>query len=406
MFSSCVRALLSAVLLVILAAPVPAEEAKPSSLLEAFRASEFHLGLRYRFETVDDDGVSRSAEASTLRTSFSLRTAPFHDLSLFLEMENVAVVGERDSFRNAGAGSASNGVFDRPVVADVAQTEVNQAYLRWAPEAISLKVGRQEINLADQRFVGAVGWRQNHQSFDAVRIEGRVGDEIALGYTYLDRVHRIFGDSRGLDSHLLTLRTEFGSTAVRAYGLLLDFESRELASASTRTVGVEASGSWKASPGAQVLCEVEFAHQADAGDNPSDVDADYLHGMAGLDFGDVSVRVGWESLEGGEEGRFSTPLATLHKFNGWADRFLSTPEAGLEDLYVEVRARRGAWSGAVIYHQFDAESAAADYGSELDLLLSWKSPWGQQFALKAADYSADAFSVDTTKWMAWSAYTF
>ena len=28
-----------------------------------------------------------------------------------------------------------------------------------------------------------------------------------------------------------------------------------------------------------------------------------------------------------------TPLATLHKFDGWADLFLTTPNKGLQDLY-------------------------------------------------------------------------
>ena len=31
---------------------------------------------------------------------------------------------------------------------------------------------------------------------------------------------------------------------------------------------------------------------------------------------------------------FTTPLATLHKFQGWADKFLTTPPNGIEDLYV------------------------------------------------------------------------
>jgi hypothetical protein len=31
---------------------------------------------------------------------------------------------------------------------------------------------------------------------------------------------------------------------------------------------------------------------------------------------------------------FTTPLATLHKFQGWADKFLTTPVNGLADLYV------------------------------------------------------------------------
>ena len=36
-----------------------------------------------------------------------------------------------------------------------------------------------------------------------------------------------------------------------------------------------------------------------------------------------------------------TPLATLHKFNGWADLFLTTPNAGLEDAYCLELRRTG-----------------------------------------------------------------
>src|SRR3546814_3361296 len=41
---------------------------------------------------------------------------------------------------------------------------------------------------------------------------------------------------------------------------------------------------------------------------------------------------------------FQTPLATLHAFNGWADRFLSTPGNGLEDIYVGVGGKHGQWN--------------------------------------------------------------
>jgi hypothetical protein len=41
--------------------------------------------------------------------------------------------------------------------------------VQYATKALDLTLGRQRINLDDQRFVGSVGWRQNEQTFDAVR---------------------------------------------------------------------------------------------------------------------------------------------------------------------------------------------------------------------------------------------
>ena len=40
-------------------------------------------------------------------------------------------------------------------------------------------------------------------------------------------------------------------------------------------------------------------------------------------------------LEGNGTIGFSTPLATLHIFQGWADVFLTTPTTGIEDFYVK-----------------------------------------------------------------------
>ena len=50
---------------------------------------------------------------------------------------------------------------DRPVVADPADTEINQALIRYQGDKWRVAAGRQEILLGDVRFVGNVGWRQN-----------------------------------------------------------------------------------------------------------------------------------------------------------------------------------------------------------------------------------------------------
>ena len=383
-----------------------AESADSMTLKEAVRSSDVKLSLRYRFEAVEDDGVERDASASTLRTALMLSTQEWRGLRLVLEAENVTVVGDSDGFRNAGAGSRSNGVTDRATVADVAQTELNQAFVEWRRGEWTGRLGRLEINEADQRFIGAVGWRQNHQSFDALSVQHKLNERVELGYHYLDKVHRIFGDSRDLGGHYLKGKFDLGAAAgLRLYVLELDFD--DFPALSTRTVGAEIAGSHAFAEDRKLLYEGEIAQQSDTGDNPSDVDAGYYHLMVGGAVGAWTVRAGLEVLEGSpEDGRFATPLATLHKFNGWADKFLTTPSAGLEDLYLSLGHKRGSWNLVAAYHQFEAESASAEYGSEVDLQVSWKSDWGQTFALKLADYSADDFSTDTTKWMVWTAYTF
>jgi hypothetical protein len=111
---------------------------------------------------------------------------------------------------------------------------------------------------------------------------------------------------------------------------------------------------------------------------------------------------------GGSEndGQFRTPLATLHKFNGWADKFLNTPTDGLRDLYFTLNGSYEAFGWLIAYHDFRADTGGGRYGNEFDWQLTYRSDWQQLFAIKGAHYSADEFSVDTTKAWFWTAYTF
>ena len=73
------------------------------------------------------------------------------------------------------------------------------------------------------------------------------------------------------------------------------------------------------------------------------------------------------------ERGFSTPLATLHAFNGFADAFLSTPSAGLADLYVKLAIPvADGITAAFFYHDFEADQGGASYGEEYDAVCSWK----------------------------------
>ena len=276
--------------------------------------------------------------------------------------------------------------------------------LRYQSDRLRVAVGRQEILLGDVRFVGNVGWRQNHQSFDALRIDNTSGG-LRFTYAYVDRVNRIFGDSQEMAGHLVNASFDLQNAGkFTAYGYFLDYD--DAVALSTTTLGLEFAGKrpWG---GRTILYEIEHAQQSDYADNPGTVETGYTNLMLGAVLSKVTVKLGLEVLEGSPtDGQFRTPLATLHKYNGWADKFLATPPNGLEDLYLLLTGKAGEVGWLVKYHDFSAESSSASYGKELDLQFTYKCPKDVLVGLQGALYDADQFATDTDKWMVWTAYAF
>ena len=384
------------------------EAAEELTFVEALKDGTVKVSLRYRFEYVDDDNFGETAEASTLRTALSYRSGEWKGFSLFLEAEDVTALPDDDDYNNVGAGDLNNGVRGVPVVADPEVTDVNQAYLRWKNDAVQVSLGRQVINLGDQRFVGAVAWRQNFQTFDAARIEADLASNVGIDYTYADAVLRIFGDHIGMQSHFLNLPfTAAKGHKVTGYGYWLDYEVPT--PLSTATYGVEYKGKLDLSDQLALNLELEAAEQQDNGDNPQDIDTEYRLASLGLQRGGLGLDVTWEVL--GERGdgmrSFQTPLATLHKWNGWADKFLVTPSPGLETLYLRFKGKLAdGWRFAVIYHDFTSDAGDIDYGTEIDAEVVYTAPWKQTFSVKYASYDADGFSSDTEKVWLWTSYSF
>lgn len=95
-------------------------------------------------------------------------------------------------------------------------------------------------------------------------------------------------------------------------------------------------------------------------------------------------------------------MATLHKFNGWADLFLTTPPAGLEDTYLTVSRKfpglklLPVLNASVTFHQFDSAKGDVEYGTEWDAAVGFNV--GEVGLLvKYATYRAQAFGSDTKK---------
>ena len=366
------------------------------SLMEAFSNGDSNLSLRYRFEFVDQDGFDKNAKASTVRTRLNYKTETYKGFTFFIEADNVAEV-LFDDF-NAGAGN-SPGKENYPVVADPHGTEINQAWFNYNfSEGNGVKVGRQRILLDNQRFVGGVGWRQNEQTYDAVSGSFKLGSS-DLYVAYVDHVNRIFGEDVDAGDHDNDTILINWSSKIADIGKLTsyyyDINNKDAAAFSTATFGVKFAGNIDAFNYA-----VEFANQNDAHNNAVDFSANYWRLDAGYKLSKATVFGGYEVLEGDANNAgsmFRTPLATLHAFNGWADKFLGTPQDGLEDLFVGVKGVVSGHKWQAVYHDFSAQDSSRDLGSEFDVSIAKKVSKHVSLLLKAAFYNADTHATDTNK---------
>lgn len=365
---------------------------------ESADAGKFSLDLRLRSETVADDAFQRQAEALTLRGRFGYRTSRVSHWSAFVEVEGSTHLS------GAHYNSSANGQTMFPPVTDPDNAELNQALVNYAPsERTRLSLGRQRLLYDNQRFFGNVGWRQNEQTFDALDAQHRFGNGLTLRYSYLDRVQRVFGDEHPvrnlarwqLDAHLLALSRVVGPGNATVYAHFID--NQTLPMASHRNFGLRYTARHEAPDALGWLLNAEVAWQSEyAGAAPRRAAA-YQWLEAGLLHRGHSFRAGWERLGGDGRHAFQTPFASLHAFNGWADKFLTTPVNGLEDRYLGWSRSFGRIGAAVAWHDYRSDRGQWHYGSEWDASLSWVFAPRWTALAKMADYRADAYARDTRK---------
>ncbi|WP_298743993.1 alginate export family protein [uncultured Brevundimonas sp.] len=393
-------ALLAATCLAALSTPAMAQTA-PAAAPSDGVVLKPSLDARLRYEAVDRDAPLTDARAATLRLRPGVEISS-GAWSILAEGE--ATVALRDDYNDA---IPTNGVEPFANVADPETIELNRLQLRYATSPLTVTVGRQRINLDDQRFVGASGWRQNEQTFDAVRAEGRLG-ALKLDLAYGNSQRTILGADAGPrrawsgDFALFGASGTAGPFTVKGFAYLLDFDDPLQAMSSSDTMGVRINGAVSVPGLAPVSLTASYARQTDAGTNPSDYAADYVLVEATTAVAEFTFTATLEDL-GADQGRgLQTPLATLHRFNGWADVFTTTPPEGLRDLSLTltrplpgVEALPGL-SASLALHDFDSSGGGRAYGREWDALVSFK-PGPFVVTVKYADYDADGFQADVRK---------
>jgi hypothetical protein len=366
------------------------------------------LDVRYRYEHVDQDGVPKNANANTVRTRAGFETGRFYGFGAGFDVEWVEAIGS-EKFNNT-----INGKTQYPVVADPDDEQINQLYIvseNTIPDT-RLKLGRQRIIWDNARFIGNVGFRQNEQTFDAFRGAVTAIPDTTLEYVYLEEVRRIFGTDSpvgdfNMSSHGFRAQYRgFEPVTITPFGLLLDYDSSSQAGLDSQSYGVLAEGSYGFHDDWSLLYSGSLAYQEDYADNPSDFSLWHYRVEPGIGYSGVKLKAGYEVLEGDGTVAFQTPLATLHKFNGITDQFLTTPPDGLEDLYLALDAPLPGegWLADLTfksgYHQFWAEKGDSHYGSEWDagIFKKFATQLGAfNLGLQYASYNADNFSSDTEK---------
>ncbi len=383
---------LSLITVAILAAP--SSFAADSNIGSAITDGKLSANFNLRYETVDQDNTAKDADALTLRTRLNYTTGSLNGFSVAVELENSTAI--IDDYKDTiGHGNEFS------VIADPDHTELDQAYIAYKGDKLSGKIGRQVITMDNHRFVGHVGWRQDRQTFDALTLGYQLSKETKISYAYLTQRNRIFSDKKDVDAkdHLLNISHKLSTGKLTGYAYLL--EEDRIGGTEINTYGIRYAGATKLGKN-KVTYSAEFAQQDN---DTADKSASYFAVEAGTKVASLNVKVGYELLgsDNGEYG-FATPLATLHKFNGWADQFLGTPAQGLQDIYVSVGGKLAGGSWKVVAHDFSADEVSNgidNLGSEIDAVYTKAINKTFKVGIKYAAYNAGDTKVDADKAWVW-----
>lgn len=382
----------------------------PADITAAIQAGTPIIELRPRFEFVDQDGRANEGEAFTLRTKLGWQTAVWENLQALVEFEDVRQLGSENHDTTLNGKTTYGQIFDPDV------TELNRAQIVWTPASeYTLTLGRQRINLDDQRFIGGVAWRQDEQTFDAARIDADFG-RLDVTYAWIAHVNRIFGEAQdwNSDSHIVHATYSVADPLKLAgFAYALNFtepETTAVRNQSNLVYGVKASGkTWLED--FKLDYAATIARQQDYGESLLDYELDYVSAEATLTWEEFAGRVNYEAFDGNGTRGFATPLATLHAFNGWSDAFIAngvkTTVDGLEDINATFTwSPRWRWDNlfnlafTARYHDFSAQRTGADLGQEWDLQATGAFTPQLSWLLKFADYDGPGVApapADRTK---------
>lgn len=395
-----------------------AKPAPPETLLEAIKQGKPMTSFRLRYENVDQDAYQSTTsnkkldtgEAFTLRSLIGWQTAPFNNFSFAAQITDVHEFN--DDFNDRRDNVPEPGKSAYPNIVDPGYTDINQLYVDWTGiKNTKLRLGRQQLNLDNVRFIGDIGFRQNMQVFDGISVLNKSIPDVEIFAAHFDKVRQITTKLRDGNIDMVNAKYKISPTeSLIGYGYLVDMEnlgqnggnptaistaaqggnglgdsqdtpstSSATTDASSKTFGLRLDGARKVNDDWKLLYTAEYAKQDDYRGGSSLIDAHYFKLGGGAAYGVWSLRIDHEKLSSNNgKYAFQTPLGTNHLFQGWADVFLATPRQGMEDTFITFAGSIEKAKLYAEYHVFKSDEKYQSigklgdkYGTELDVSVTY-----------------------------------
>ncbi len=306
------------------------------------------------------------------------------------------------------------------------------------------KIGRQEINLDDQRIFGAVAWTQQARSQDALIFKykkDKLKLDIGLAYNqdtdgltgntyYNQKNYKTFQylwlhkDLEKMSASLLLLNNGLQYTGNEVELPMDTAETRYSQTIGTHLKGRSGDINWFANAYYQT-----GKHKDDRDINAYLIGAEAMYAPADAKY---KVAIGGEIISGNDQtvvdgevvdsdneiNAFNPFYGTNHKFNGWMDYFYVGNHAdnvGLVDMYVKGIYKFNKKSNLMVMaHQFssagkivnDGKEETMSFGTEIDMAFShklnsdvmFKVGYSQMFVEEGLEIVKDNFDGETNNW--------
>ncbi|PPC95614.1 alginate export family protein [Methylotenera mobilis] len=394
------------------------------TFLDAIKDGKQMTNFRLRYENVNQEAFSsgsklKTGEAFTLRSLIGWQTAPYKNFSIGAQITDVHEFNDDFNDRrnnlsehsNGGAAGAGLNKAQYPNIVDPGFTDINQLYVDWTGiKNTKVRLGRQQLNLDNVRFIGDIAFRQNMQVFDGVSVLNKSIQDVELFAAHFDKVRQITTKDRHGNIDIVNAKYRISpSESLVGYGYLIDVANlgqnngnpaaigtaaqggnglgasqdttkSATTDASSKTFGTRLDGVRAVNPDWKVLYTAEYAKQTDMSGGSPLIDAHYFKLGGGAAYGAWSVRLDHEKLSSNDgQYAFQTPLGTNHLFQGWADHFLATPRQGMEDTFVTVAGAIDKVKLYAEYHVFKSDvkyqstggRLGDKYGSEFDISATY-----------------------------------
>jgi hypothetical protein len=339
------------------------------TFMDAIKDGKNLTSFRLRYENVSQDGNApvltparplEDANGITLRSLIGWQTAPYHNFSFGAQLIDVSKLEDKfndsTSFTPISAASNQPDKLAYAKIVDPDYTGVNQLYMDWTGiKNTKFRLGRQQTNLDNVRFIGDIGFRQVMQVFDGVSVLTKSVPDTDIYLAHFESVRQITTKLR-TNGKLEIANAKYYMTpteSVTGYAYLSSFDDLGLGNGwfgagaanaarnqSNKTFGVRVDGIHPFTPNYRAVYTAEYAKQSDYAGGDKAIDAHYykVGGGVGIDF--LTVRLDQELLSSNNNNfAFQTPFGTNHLFQGWVDKFLATPKSGIRDTFATATYR-------------------------------------------------------------------